>query len=318
MKCLVIYFSQTGNTEHIAKAIQAGVKQTAGHCDIAKIKDVSPRHLYEYDLIGLGTAVIAWKEPSNVTAFINNMRFVGGKHVFAFGTHGTKPEHLFPSMVPRLQRRGLIVIGTRSWYCSCNLLFMPKPYPTDGHPDEIDLKEAEDFGKEMVERSRKISAGETDLIPPVPPVPPPVPKKEVYDEIDSRFRDMLKFHEEKCTYPECRLCMDNCPMDGIDLSVRPPILLNPCIKCCFCMFICPTGALDIEDWLDMASPTIIETVPSVFVPALAQAEAEGRFRRLIPLVEIDYANPLYKKYNKHPRWVIGKGLQKVTPGSAGN
>jgi hypothetical protein len=84
------------------------------------------------------------------------------------------------------------------------------------------------------------------------------------------------------------------------------------------MFICPTGALDIEDWLDMASPTIIETVPSVFVPALAQAEAEGRFRRLIPLVEIDYANPLYKKYNKHPRWVIGKGLQKVTLGSAGN
>jgi flavodoxin/formate hydrogenlyase subunit 6/NADH:ubiquinone oxidoreductase subunit I len=309
MKCIVIYFSQTGNTEKMAKAIQKGVKKAAGHCDIAKLKDVNPRRLYQYDLIGLGSSVIAWAEPGNVRAFISDMKFVGRKHLFYFATHGTKPEHLFPSIIPKLQKKGLTVIGWRSWFANCTLMFMPSPYPTAGHPDEIDLKEAEEFGREMVERSRKISAGETKLIPPTPPPAAPIPKKEVYDEVDSKFRSMLKFHEELCIYPKCRLCMDNCPMDGIDLSVKPPVLLNPCIKCCFCMFICPTGALDIDDWLEYATPQIRETVPNVFVPALAEAEAEGRFRRIVPIEKIDYSTPLYKKYNKHPRWVIGKGLQ---------
>jgi flavodoxin len=87
MKCIVIYFSQTGNTEKVAKAIQAGVKQASGHCDITKIKDANPRRLYEYDLIGLGSPCFG-REPFNVAAFINKMRFVGGKHVFAFTTHG--------------------------------------------------------------------------------------------------------------------------------------------------------------------------------------------------------------------------------------
>ena len=77
----------------------------------------------------------------------------------------------------------------------------------------------------MVERSRRISGGETDLIPQYHRYRHQYPKK-VYDEIDSKFREMLKFHEEKCNYP-MPLCMDNCPMDGIDLSVKPPVLLNP-------------------------------------------------------------------------------------------
>ena len=54
MKCIAIYFSQTGNTEKIAMAIQKGIKQITGHCDLVKIKDANPRRLYEYDLIGIG------------------------------------------------------------------------------------------------------------------------------------------------------------------------------------------------------------------------------------------------------------------------
>src|SRR4030043_2458870 len=135
MKCIVIYFSQTGNTEKMAKAIQKGVKKAAGHCDIAKLKDINPRRLYEYDLIGLGSSVIAWGEPGNVRAFISDMKFVGGKHAFYFATHGTKPILLYPSVLPRMQQKGLTVIGWRDWYGDCILLFMPHPYPTAGHPD---------------------------------------------------------------------------------------------------------------------------------------------------------------------------------------
>ena len=177
MKSIVIYFSQTGNTEKVAHAIQAGVEQAAGHCDIAKLKDANPRRLYEYDLIGIGSPFF---EVVNVWNFMKNMRFVGGKHVFLFCTHGSseKGGNFFYDSYKKLKPHGVTLIGTADWYGDCYLLHHTYPYPAKGHPDEVDLKEAEDFGREMVLRSRKIAAGETDLIPPepvfqMPSLPPP-------------------------------------------------------------------------------------------------------------------------------------------------
>ncbi|MBN1367784.1 MAG: flavodoxin domain-containing protein, partial [Dehalococcoidales bacterium] len=106
MKCIIVYFSQTGNTEKIARAIQAGVKKTAGHCDIVKMQEANPRRLYEYDLIGLGSPVIGLV-PGNVAIFIKNMSFLGGKHIFSFCSHGTHPEMYYPDIVRKLNRRGL-------------------------------------------------------------------------------------------------------------------------------------------------------------------------------------------------------------------
>ena len=149
MKCVVIYFSQTGNTEKIAKAIQVGVKQIAGTCDILSLKEANPKILYEYDLIGLGSPVME-VEPPNVIVFIRNMRFVGGKHVFSFCTHLDMGFCYFPSIIPKLKEKGLIVIGWHDWYGTSFQYPCPTPFLTDGHLDEIDLKEAEEFGREMV------------------------------------------------------------------------------------------------------------------------------------------------------------------------
>ena len=54
MKRIVIYYSQTGNTRKVAKAIRKGMEQNAGQCDIAHIKDLDPADVDHYDLIGLG------------------------------------------------------------------------------------------------------------------------------------------------------------------------------------------------------------------------------------------------------------------------
>jgi flavodoxin len=310
MRCLIIYFSQTGNTEKVAYAIQSGVKEAAGHCDIMKIKDVNPRRLYDYDLIGLGSPVYG-TEPLNVRAFINRMRFVGGKHLFVFATHGTLPGLFFGSIVPNLVRRGLVVVGTHSCYGKCYLPLMPNPYPTDGHPDEIDLKEAADFGKKMVEHSMRITAGETELIPPLPQTKPPMPKPEdsSFFEMVEKFQSMMVFHEKKCAYPDCRLCMDNCPIDGIDLSVKPPVVAKPCLMCSFCWMICPTGAIDISPWAEAMGTISEEVVRATHWPILDEAEAAGRFRRLLPIEKIGYGTSIYQAIKKHPKWIIGKGLQ---------
>jgi flavodoxin len=54
MKSCIVYFSQTGNTEKIAKRVQAGVIAAAGSCDLLELRDTDPKRLYKYDLIGIG------------------------------------------------------------------------------------------------------------------------------------------------------------------------------------------------------------------------------------------------------------------------
>ena len=326
MKCIVIYFSQTGNTEKVAYAIQAGVKQAAGHCDIAKIKDVNPKGLHDYDLIGIGSAVFG-KSLGSMAILLNDLRFVGGKHAFFFCTHGsgTHGFNFFPTAYERAKKSGLVIIGTGDWYGDCYLLHMPESYPTAGHPDEIDLKEAEEFGREMVMRSWKIKAGETNLIPPEPKTPE-MPKLLEMDRMNLKgtnlerlfdansYSRMLKFHKDKCLNPQCRLCMDNCPVAGIDLSVNPPILAQPCLSCEFCARLCPTGALDMDEWVEAMATMSYKSFLSGVIKSLEKAEEDGIFRRLSPGKNPDkYYTSLdnygYQKHKNHPQWIIGKGLQ---------
>ena len=317
MKSIVIYFSQTGNTEKVARAIQAGITQVTAECDLQEIRDTNPLRLKDYDLIGLGSPVFGGC-PKNVLQFARHLRFVGGKHAFSFCTHGTMHEGFLPTLYPALADRGLTVIGSADWYADCYLLHMPQPYPTAGHPDVIDLEEAEAFGREMALRSMRIRAGETDLIPPAPPAPsaPPAlpghpgPSGDAPGVVGS-FSRLLTFDKEKCLYPSCTLCMDNCPMHGMDLSVDPPILAKPCLDCEFCARLCPTGALDMTTWSEAMEDMTVGFRP-MMLDALAEAEKGGRFRRLIPLSEIDTTRTGYKQYTVHPQWILGKGPQKGT------
>jgi flavodoxin/Fe-S-cluster-containing hydrogenase component 2 len=306
MKAVIVYYSLTGNTEKIAKAVRAGVEAECGACDLIKIKDANPRQLYKYDLIGIGSPIYLI-EPENVQEFIDALWSVGGKHAFSFNTHGTLREYYFPSVLSRLRARGLTVVGFKDWYADVFIPWHPEPYPTTGHPDEIDLAEAEAFGREMVVRSMRIKAGESDLIPADPPTPPPLPSEESLGITDTS-KEVFKFHPEMCRYPRCRLCMDNCPRYGIDLSVDPPVIADPCLKhCTFCTQVCPTGALEIDAFVEEQAPHYRYTTESLTLPKLVEAEKEGTFRRLVPVDEIGWDTYYYQVHNKHPKWRIGRG-----------
>ena len=311
MKSMIIYYSQTGNTKKIAGAIHKGMSQLVKRCDIALIKDVGPQDLNKYDLIGLGSPI--WHAaPPNVINFINSIPHQQGKHIFSFNTHGALPKFYFPIVVRNLMERGFTVIGMRDWYASVHIQCFPSPYYTDGHPDGIDLKEAEDFGKEMVEVSRRISAGETHLIPSVPSE---VPRFEATfpdgGNLHSSGRSphsAIKYSKEKCTYPKCQICVNNCPMGYIDMSADPPVFGSEKTKCelscTYCELLCPTGAIYGDDW--EWGLKVLYHNKDYFERELDEAEAEGRFRRLVSKEKIGWDTPYYKVHNKRPRFKILK------------
>jgi Fe-S-cluster-containing hydrogenase component 2/flavodoxin len=251
MKGIVVYYSGTGNNHKIARAIHRGMKEVI-ECDVATVKEVAPKDMVKCDLIGIGSPIWYFREPANVRLFIYNLPDMAGKLAFIFSCHGTMPVGIFHSMVPPIQRKGLTIIGWNDWFGSnYYTLHGTKPYPLDGHPDAIDLKEAEDWGREMAERARRIYAGEQNLIPEIPHGPQADPlfhPHGVMTFFPGAEKPHRKVNMEKCRYPECTLCVDNCVANAINFSVTPPTFnIKTCINCCLCDRMCPQGAIEIPD-----------------------------------------------------------------------
>lgn len=176
IKSIVIYYSQSGNTKKIGQAIQRGITRRTGQCDIARVKEITPEELEKYDLIGVGAPTWASCPSPIVIYFCKNLPSIfKSKHFFWYITHGVSPGRTIQRGVQPLREAGLTVIGWKDWFCGASLPGHAKPWSTDGHPDEIDLAEAEAFGKAMVVHSWKISEGQTGIIPTLP-------SKEGFDE----------------------------------------------------------------------------------------------------------------------------------------
>jgi flavodoxin len=103
MKTLVAYFSQSGNTEKIARAFFEEAKK-AGDADLLTIDEVNPNTVADYDLICIGSPIHEYTIPAEVTGFLKkvprqeNTRFAG------FVTHSAPayPEQALGNMIKPL------------------------------------------------------------------------------------------------------------------------------------------------------------------------------------------------------------------------
>lgn len=257
MRVCIVYFSQTGNTQKTAQAIQEKMAEAAGHCALLRLEEADPAIFSNYDLVGFGLPAFYFREPINVHHFFNDLpdqRTAGRpKPFFFFVTHGGTPGDVY-SQIDRLAiSRGLQTIGY--FQCLGVDTFPPfadrKPLTAGGHPDQNDLLLAKAFAKDIVHKAGAyLNHGELNK-PKIPgnwftkTVAALFSERKISWGMKQHLLPAKNIRPDKCT--QCGLCVENCPQGIISLNPYPVIEESNCIACYHCQRICPTNAIEC-DW----------------------------------------------------------------------
>jgi flavodoxin/NAD-dependent dihydropyrimidine dehydrogenase PreA subunit len=257
LRTLIVYFSQTGNTEEVAEAIAEGLSDAgAGPIDVRPIEQVAPDDWLGYQALGVGTPVFYYHEPPNVRDWIKALvRSAERVPVFTFNTNGGNPCNTLRRMQKFLAKKGGRVLDSFECYGYDTYPIFLKSFRKWSHPSETDLSDAAAFGEAFAAKARAFLAGES------------VPKAR-YDFVGGRlfrlswicrkpfldrFFPKLNLVADLCT--RCGACARACPTDNIVLQ-PDPLFLNRCIHCHLCERICPENAIrcDWEFWTEKQNP----------------------------------------------------------------
>ena len=252
-RIVAAYFSPTGNTETIAKAMaKAASKETNLPVEYIDFTPPQAREkTYEFekdDLLIIGLPVYAGRLPNKILPFVQeNLRGHDTVSV-AFVCYGNRSfDDGLSELIYEQERAGFRPAGAAAFATQ-------HAFATSlahGRPDEADLAEAKQFAMELLELIRNVE-DPAELAPlqvdgNTPPGPYYRPKR-----MDGEPAVFLKAKPvtdpEKCI--ACGTCARVCSMGSIDpadVTQTPGI----CIKCQACVTHCQAGAkyFDHPDFL---------------------------------------------------------------------
>lgn len=156
VKILVLYFSKSGNTKKLARAVYDGVRETGVKCDLKPVTRFPMAGLIRYDGIILGSPTYYGQMAAEMKKFLDlSVRFhgrlagkVGGAFTTAGGMH-CGAETALMSMLEALMIHGLVVIGDASYFH-----YGPAAV---GAPNKKDLQYGRLYGRRIARLTKKLS-----------------------------------------------------------------------------------------------------------------------------------------------------------------
>ncbi len=148
-KILIVYYSRSGNTERLAKAVAEGVREGGGNPSLKSVDEVDINELPDYDGIIAGSPVYYGSMAAELKKFFDESVMVRRKlfnkigAAFATGAHRTGgKETTLISILQAMLINGMVVVGD--------------PIETGGHygaagSDDVGLKEGRALGKRVAE-----------------------------------------------------------------------------------------------------------------------------------------------------------------------
>ena len=163
VKVLVVYYSQGGNTEKMAKAVAEGAQKIVGVTALAKkVADVSGEDLKTADALLLGSPTYYGDMAGQMKSFIDDWFFkfrvslvdkIGGAFSSGLGGTGGK-EHVLYSLVIAMMNAGMIVAGPLIEGMGGVGVSALDPV------NDVALKECRALGEHVANVARRVKTGE--------------------------------------------------------------------------------------------------------------------------------------------------------------
>lgn len=162
MKVLVVYFSQTGNTEKVARAI-SDEASNANDVDLKKIEDVGSNDIAEYDFIFLGSPIHGGNFAAPVKEWLGSVQAGSDRQMAGFCTHAAPSypeqsiEQFAEPIITVCKEKGLAYKGCFDCQGVLAEQLRPKgeegqtePAQTDDHPNDEDVANAKEFARNLL------------------------------------------------------------------------------------------------------------------------------------------------------------------------
>ncbi len=254
-RIVAAYFSPTGNTEQLAKAMADAVREAAG-LPVETIDFTLPDaraaqySLAADDLLIIGLPVYAGRLPNKILPFVQENLKGDSTLSLAFVCYGNRAfDDGLSELVYEQKNAGFRPIAAAAFATQ-------HAFATSlaaGRPNEADLEEAKAFARDVWAKIER--AGEITVDGSTPPGPYYRPKR-----MDGEPAVFLKAKPltdaEKCV--GCGTCARVCSMGSIDPSDVTSVP-GICIKCQACVTHCPVGAKYFDDPDFLSHKEMLET-----------------------------------------------------------
>jgi len=240
MRCIICYYSGSGNTKLACHYIAKNIKNI--EIDLFNIvKDNTP-DLERYNIVGFATFTDFLGVPYLFEKFIEKLNHQNNKPAFVFNTYGMISGKTLKTFAELVTAKGFNVITGHS-------LHTPESFPpmiargmsNKNAPNEKELGKFNKFiseldqiieniidGKEI--KKAKISIGFLNSI---------LPKRsrtKAREDMGEKYVD-----ESLCI--ECGTCKKSCPYAAIELNPKPVFDMTKCYGCWACYNHCPQKAI---------------------------------------------------------------------------
>lgn len=249
MEVFALYFSPTGNTKEVVRALAKGISEIVSGNDFYSI-DLTTKwdraSVYEFgpkDIVIIGMPTYAGRIPNKIEPYVSSSIYGKGALAIPVVTYGNRSfDDSLKELATILTANEMLLCGGISVPCehafSSNL--------ATGRPTEDDLSAIFAYGSKL---GKSILEGKNKAIRLND-----IPGRDMNDsqyyrplkedgEPASFLKAMPVTDESKCT--GCSECRYVCPMGCFDDSVITPA--GTCIKCHGCVKACPNGAKYFDD-----------------------------------------------------------------------
>lgn len=252
-KALVVFCSPAGSTARVARTIErkmASLETPVVTIDLGDDPDIDfiiPQLFDAKDNVCLyiGSPVYAGHPVPPVMDFIDRIPRAQYGFSVPFVTWGAVTSGIaLYEMGTALSRKGYPVLGAAKVLARHSLMWAADAPLGGSHPDPEDERLVENLLETVSGKLKKTDPPCLD-----PAILDYQEKSErdqmvqmSFEQVKGRF-PQKKVLKERCT--QCGICVENCPVEAIQLTEAPEIL-PVCISCLNCVRLCPEAAITAD------------------------------------------------------------------------